>query len=175
MSSQNLDITGGNAPRASYQNPGPHSSRSQRMPKPGKKNAPTFDPDKPEELGRFFDRMEDWFIDEGIDDTDERKRSIVKYLDADSETQWKALSKFTTGSYEDFKLQVMSSYPAAEEVMKGSITALKKKIKKIGLVVADECDELLSLVRILTAEIMKLKKISPPIHTNRELVELFLG
>jgi hypothetical protein len=27
----------------------------------------------------------------------------------------------------------------------------------------------------MTAEIMKLKKIAPPIHTNRELVELFLG
>ena len=45
MSSQNLDITGGSAPRASYQTPGPHSSRSQRMPKPGEKNSPTFNPD----------------------------------------------------------------------------------------------------------------------------------
>jgi len=27
----------------------------------------------------------------------------------------------------------------------------------------------------MTAEVLKLKKIQPPIHTNRELVELFLG
>jgi len=33
---------------------------------------------------------------------------------------------------------------------------------------------LLLLVRVMTAEIMKLKKITPPIHTNRELVDLFL-
>ena len=105
----------------------------------------------------------------------EKKRRIVRYLDADSEVQWKALSKFTTGSYEDFKNQVMSSYPAAEEVMKGSVTALKRKIKKIGPVQTDDRDDLLSLIRIMTAEIMKLKKIAPPIHTNRELVELFLG
>jgi hypothetical protein len=59
--------------------------------------------------------------------------------------------------------------------MKGSMTALVRKIKKIGPVMMDDRDELLSLIRMMTAEIMKLKKIAPPIHTNRELVELFLG
>jgi hypothetical protein len=145
-----------------------------RMPKPGEKNAPEFDPEKPEELGRFFERMEDWFLDEEITSSAEMKKKIVKYLDADSEVQWKALTTFTTGTYEDFKSQVMASYPAAEEVMKGSVAALQRKIKKIGPVPADDRDELLSLVRIMTAEIMKLKKITPPIHTNRELVDLFL-
>ena len=146
-----------------------------RMPKPGDKNAPTFDPDKPEELGRFFDRVEDWFMDDDIEEDAEKKRRIVKYLDADSEIQWKALSKFRDGTYQEFKSQVMSSYPAAEEVMKGSVSALKRKIKKIGPVATEERNELLALIRIMTAEVLKLKKISPPIHTNRELVELFLG
>jgi hypothetical protein len=146
-----------------------------RMPKPGERNAPEFDTDKPEELGRFFERIEDWLLDEEITDDDEKKKKIVKYLDADSEVQWKALSKFAIGTYEEFKTQVMASYPAAEEVMKGSVSALQKKIKKLGPVPADDRDELLSLVRIMTAEIMKLKKITPPIHTNRELVDLFLG
>jgi hypothetical protein len=146
-----------------------------RMPKPGEKNAPLFDTEKPEELGRFFDRIEDWFLDDEVESDEEKKRRIVKYLDADSEIQWKALSKYTDGTYAEFKAQVMSSYPAAEEVMKGSVAALKRKIKKIGPVATDERDDLLSLIRIMTAEVMKLKKISPPIHTNRELVELFLG
>jgi len=69
----------------------------------------------------------------------------------------------------------MVFYPKAEEIMKGSVTALKKKISKIGPVAADDRDELLNLVRIMTAKVLKLKKIQPPIHTNRELVELFLG
>jgi len=168
--------SGGSGPQASSStavvaNVGP----KHRMPKPGERNAPIFEVDKPEELGRFFDRIEDWFVDVEIDDDDEKKRRIVKYLDADSEVQWKALTTFTTGTYEEFKTQVMSSYPAAEEVMKGSVTALKRKIKKIGPVHPDDRDELLSLIRIMTAEIMKLKKIVPPIHTNRELVELFLS
>jgi hypothetical protein len=145
-----------------------------RMPKPGERNAPTFEPEKLEELGRFFERIEDWFLDEEITADAEKKRKIVKYLDADSEVQWKALATFTTGTYDEFKSQVMASHPAAEEVMKGSVSALRRKIKKLGPVPADDRDELLSLVRVMTAEIMKLKKITPPIHTNRELVDLFL-
>jgi hypothetical protein len=148
---------------------------TRKMPKPGEKNAPTFDTGKPEELGRFFERMEDWFADEGIESDLDKKRRIVRYLDPDSEVQWKALSKFMNGTFEEFRIQVMASYPKAEEIMKGSVTALKKKIAKIGPVAADDRDELLNLVRIMTAEVLKLKKIQPPIHTNRELVELFLG
>lgn len=164
-----------NPTNSENQNQTVYSLGRHRMPKPGEKNAPMFDPDKPEELGRFFDRIEDWFRDDEIVGDLEKKRRIVRYLDADSEIQWKAFSKFAAGTYEEFKTQVMSSYPAAEEVMKGSVAALKRKIKKIGPVATDERDELLSLVRIMTAEVMKLKNITPPIHTNRELVELFLG
>lgn len=148
---------------------------TRKMPKPGEKNAPVFDTEKPEELGRFFERMEDWFTDEDIEDSADRKKRIVRYLDADSESQWKALSSFKDGTYEDFKAEVMASYPKAEEVMKGSVSALRKKIKRLGPIEADDRDELLSLIRIMTAEVLKLKQISPPIHTNRELVELFLG
>jgi hypothetical protein len=146
-----------------------------KMPKPGEKNAPTFDPEKPEELGRFFDRLEEWFEEDEITADAEKKKRTVRYLDADSEIQWKAFSKFAEGTYPEFKAQVMASYPKAEEVMKGSVAALKRKIKKIGPIEVDERDELLSLIRIMTAEVGKLKLITPPIHTNRELVELFLS
>jgi len=145
------------------------------MPKPGEKNAPTFDTEKPEELGRFFERVEDWFAEDGIVDDEEKKKKIVKYLDADSEIQWKAFSKFGKGSFMEFREQVMASYPKAEDVMKGSVTALKKRIKKLGPIDVDERDDLLSLIRIMTAEVAKLKTIQPAIHTNRELVELFLS
>jgi hypothetical protein len=166
--------TQGQAAQSAARQPNSSQSARYRMPRPGEKNAPTFDPEKPEELGRFFERLEDWFEEDGIVDDAEKKRRIVKYLDADSEYQWKALPTFEGATWEEFKAQVMSSYPAAEEVTKGSVAALKRKIKKIGPVAPDERDELLTLVRNMTAEVVKLKKITPPIHTNRELVELFL-
>ena len=166
--------SGGNQnTRATPNRSGPMPTR--KMPKPGEKNAPTFDPDKPEELGRFFERMEDWFADEGITDDLEKQRRVVRYLDPDSEIQWKALSRFGQGTYLEFQSQVMASYPKAEEIMKGSVTALKRKIRSIGPVSQKDRDDLLSLIRIITAEVMKLKQIQPPIHTNRELVELFLA
>lgn len=87
------------------------------MPKPGEKNAPTFDQEKPEELGRFFERIEDWFADEGIQGDADKKRRIVKYLDPDSESQWKALTQFSDGTFTNFKKAVMASYPRAEEVL----------------------------------------------------------
>jgi hypothetical protein len=58
------------------------SKTSQKMPKPGEQNAPTFDTEKPEELGRFFGRIEEWFFEKSIEADKERKRCIVKYLDA---------------------------------------------------------------------------------------------
>ena len=173
-------VAGSSAGTGGTQNPGAGQARSapmptRKMPKPGEKNAPTFDPEKPEELGRFFERMEDWFADEYIvDDTDKKKR-IVRYLDPDSESQWKALSKFDTGTFAEFQDQVMASYPKAEEIKKGSVTALKRKIREIGPVAPNERDELLGLIRIMQAEVRKLTQIQPPIHTNRELVDLFLA
>ena len=146
-----------------------------KMPKPSEKNAPVFDPEKPEELGRFFDRIEDWFSEDGITDDIEKKAKIVKYMDIDSEQQWKALSKFAVGTFAEFKAQVMASYPKAEEVTKGSVTALKKKIRRLGPIELDQRDDLLAMIRVVTAEVAKLKLIQPPIHTNRELVDLFLG
>ena len=151
----------------------PHGSR--KMPKPGEKNAPTFDPEKPEELGRFFERIEDWLAEDGIVGDNDKMKKIVKYLDADSEIQWKAFSKFEKGSFAEFKAQVMASYPRAEDVMKGSVTALKKRIASMAPIDVDERDELLTLARIMNAEVKKLSEIKPPVHTNRELVELFLS
>jgi len=150
-------------------------SIGRKMPKPGERNAPTFDPEKSEELGRFFERVDEWFVEDGVNNDADRKSCIVRYLDAESEMQWKALSEFADGTYAEFKAQVMASYPRAEEVLRGSVVALRQRLKKIDHVSMEQRDELLCLIRIMTAEVSKLRKISPPIHTNRELVELFLS
>ena len=148
---------------------------TRKMPQPGEKNAPFFDVERPQELNRFFERMEDWFVEENLTADADRKRKTVRYTDVETEDRWKALTKFDNGTFDQFKEQVIACYPRAVDVAKGSVAGLKKKIKQIGLVSADNRDELLSLIRIMTAEVAKLKKITPPIHTNRELVDIFLG
>ena len=89
--------------------------------------------------------------------------------------QWKALSKFTVGTFQAFKDEVMAAYPQVEEVTKESVSMLKRKIKQVSPIATDEHNDLGLLIRIMTTEIVKLKKITLPIHTNRELVNLFLG
>ena len=148
---------------------------TRKMLKFSEKNAPSFDLSKLEELLQFFECIKDWFSDENISDNDDKKQCIVRYLDPDSEAQWKVLPKFTAEIFQVFKDKVMAAYPQAEEVTKGSVSALKRKIKQVSPVAADERDDLGLLIRIMAAEIVKFKKITLPIHTNRELVDLFLG
>jgi len=139
---------------------------TRKMPQPGEKNALFFDIERPQELNRFFERMEDWFVEEGINADADKKKKTVRYTDVETEDQWKASSKFDNGTFDLFKKQVIACYPRAVDIAKGSVAGLKKKIKQIGLVSADYRDELLSLIRIMTAEVAKLKKITPPIHTT---------
>jgi hypothetical protein len=105
----------------------------------------------------------------------EKKIKIVKYLDPEPEGQWKAFTKFADGTFAEFKAQVMAAYPKSEEVQKGSVAGLKRKIRRYGPIAPADPEELLGVIRIINAEVIKLKRINPPIHTNRELVELFLG
>ena len=144
-----------------------------KMPQPGTKNAPFFDKEKPEELHRFFERMEDWFNEDGITDDDELKKRIVRYMDVDTEQQWKAFASFDNGTFADLKKAILASYPKARELTKGSVQTLNKKVKEIGPISTSDRDELQKLIRIMRTETGKLAKITPPIHTNRELVDIF--
>jgi len=144
------------------------------MPQPGEKNAPEFDVDKPQKLHRFFERMDDWFTIDIIVRDAEKKRRLICYTDVDTEQHWKAMPEFVSGTYDEFKEAILASYPKAVEVNRGSVEALKKKVRNLGMIDVSEKDLLLSLVRIMTAKVAKLKKLNPPIHTNRELVEIFL-
>jgi len=116
--------------------------------------------------------MDDWFSEEGIQGDTERKKRLT---DMEMERQWKALPEFSTGTYEALKEKLLMLYPKAEELGRGSVDNLKKKMRGIGEIRVNNQDILLSLIRIVTAELSKLKDIMPPIHTNRELVEMFLG
>lgn len=141
---------------------------------PGHRNAPKFDEDKPEELPRFFDLMEEYFKEDRVSDDDHRKRLVVRYTGTRTEGEWKALTEFTNGTWGDFKAAVIASYPAAESINKGSLSLLRTEIKKIGKVDVDDLDLLMRLIRTMKSEARKLELAVPrPVHTNRELVEEF--
>ncbi|EDQ99030.1 uncharacterized protein LACBIDRAFT_335402 [Laccaria bicolor S238N-H82] len=72
---------------------------SRPMPLPGSRGAPNFDKEKPIELLRFIDQMEDLFTEHGIDDDQEKKKQLGRYTDQMTEFEWfPSRTKITLGA-----------------------------------------------------------------------------
>lgn len=146
-----------------------------KMPKPGEKNAPNFSDDKPDELPRFLRIMFDHFTEQNYGD-DKRKVELVKYTDQAVEEIWSALPGFANPavSYEDFVAEIASNYPTVLESGQGSMLRLERKLKKFSDVQPEELSVLFELIRTMKAEIAKLEQMTNKVHTNAQLVGLFL-
>lgn len=152
-------------------------TRKDTLPFPTSKSAPRFDPDEPEELLRFIEFMEDFFEKDGTTGDQERKKLLTKYTkDTRTGEGWRALDNYAKGSYEDFKNELIQNYPEAAALNKGSLDGLRKKVKKYKPLDAEDHGELMSLIRVMKAELKKLNAVQPrPIHTNREIVQIFFS
>ena len=81
---------------------------------PGNRDVPKFSSRKPYELWRFVRMMEDLWQEANITEDEEKKESIGKYADQESEEEWKALDTYEKGySWGEFKEELISNYPEA--------------------------------------------------------------
>ena len=64
---------------------------------PGSRDAPKFQSARPRELRRFIRQLEDLWKDAGIEKDQEKKESIGKYADQESEEEWSALETYSNG------------------------------------------------------------------------------
>src|SRR5271155_4794660 len=88
---------------------------------PATRDAPKFDSKKPQEVRRFLLRMEDLLKEAGIKDDAEKKVSLGKYADKDSEEEWKALETYESGNtWEEFKDELLENYPEAAAAERGT-------------------------------------------------------
>jgi hypothetical protein len=145
------------------------------MPGPGTKEAPKFDDAKPSELLRFFERLEDLFTTNNVGEPADKKKWAGRYTSAETEREWRAFREYTQGSWDEFKKEVIKSYPEAADLERGSVERLErvcKKRKGLDLIASGELAQLLSLKRAFTAEAEKLL-IEPTVVSNRELVAKF--
>lgn len=149
----------------------------QRMPKDGERNAPTFSNDKPEELPRYFRRMEEWFKDDNVEDEKLKKKKLVDYVDLGVSEEWIAFREYSdvTSTYEDFKAAIKNSYPSVAQAEKASLDRLRRKVSAHPIIEIQETEHVASLTRIMRAEIGKLTKVKPPLCANSDLVSLFLS
>jgi hypothetical protein len=67
------------------------------MPARGHSTAPKFDPTKPHELHRFFDKLKLLFGVCNVTDLDLMKKHACIYIDIDSAELWESLPQHTTG------------------------------------------------------------------------------
>lgn len=142
---------------------------------PGTRDAPKFSSRRPEELRRFLRMMEDLWKDAGIVDDEEKKTSLGKYADQESEEEWTALEGFEAGrSWNDFKTELLDNYPEAAEAERGTPYRLRKLCRETTDI---QLGDLVTLFKFRRAFMAEAKKLSQPpaVMSNRELVEMFLS
>jgi hypothetical protein len=148
--------------------------RKMKIPSPNEKGAPRFDPAKAVELARFFDQVDEIIAENSIEDTDKKKNLLGRYAPATTEMEWKAFVTYKKGSYEEYKKEIMESYPEAAELEIGSLARMNAVTRPyiIDPVSTYDLSRLLALKRGFCAESAKL--IRPPtLLSNRELVSKF--
>jgi len=153
----------------------PKMVSEKRMIAPGARDAPRFNPSKPEELRRFISSMEDLWKEAGVTSAQEKKSMIGKYADQDSEEEWAAFNTFEAPhSWEAFKDELLENYPEAAAAERGTPARIRQICKAAGRVRLGDIEALSSFRRSFMAEAKKLQK-PPAAMGNRELVELFIG
>ncbi|KAJ3500921.1 hypothetical protein NLJ89_g9576 [Agrocybe chaxingu] len=144
------------------------------MPAPSSRDAPKFNPEKPSELIRFLSSMEDLFSAASITDDDKRKKDLCRYAPASCEHEWQAFNSYKTGTYAEFKAELIASYPEASHLTKGSLGRLKAVCADARGITSDDLSELLRLKRSFVAEATKLSE-PPALLSNMEIIQLFAG
>ncbi len=151
--------------------------RRQYKPMPARKSkeAPEFDETEPESLQRYFEDLEACFDNAGVQTDAEKKRYVGRYVKARLESEWSTLGAAgATGSYIDFKTQIMNDYYAVGSLKRGSIKRLAQICKEHQRISPSDIDDLLTLKRQFSAEAKKLQE-PPALLANHTLVENFMG
>ncbi|KAK0435980.1 hypothetical protein EV421DRAFT_1908262 [Armillaria borealis] len=132
---------------------------AQSMPGPNEKSTPRFEKSTdPEELERFFARLEELFNKCAVAlDLDKKKYAVI-YTDIKMEKQWKVLDHFAKGTYEEFKKDVLSSYDGALDGNCDTMQELKQLIRRYRLSPIQEKSEYMSFKREFQVLAVVLKK-----------------
>src|SRR5277367_5148594 len=142
---------------------------------PGSCDAPKFQSARPRELRRFIRQLEDLWKYAGIETDKEKKESIGKYADQESEEEWSALETYNIGyTWAEFKKELLYNYPEASAAERGTPARIRQIVRDADNIELGDTISLYSYRRAFLAEASKLRK-PPVVMSNRELVELFMG
>ena len=155
--------------------PRTQNKKMKTMISPSARDTPSFSSKRPQELKRFLRQMEDLWQDAGIVDDKEKKSSMGKYADQESEEEWRELNAFAKGiSWEEFKEELIVNYPEAAEAERGTPARIRQLCRDTKGIKLGDLAALYAFRRAFIAEAKKLSR-DPPAMANRELVGLFIG
>jgi hypothetical protein len=143
------------------------------MPLAGARGAPCFDGKKVRELPRFMRRVEELFIAVGLTDDQEKKESILKYLDIDIEDQWTVLTKYSTGTWNEWKAEILKQYPELGTVKEGSLSQVDDIVQTFKGLNFGTGNLVPEFVREFRTEVHKLMG-NQALLSNHEAVKLFM-
>ena len=152
--------------------PRTQNKKMKTMISPSARDAPSFSSKRPQE---FLRQMEDLWQDAGIVDDEEKKCSLGKYEDQESEEEWRGLDTFAKGiSWEEFKEELIVNYPEAAEAERGTPARIRQLCRDTKGINLGDLAALYAFRRAFIAEVKKLSRDTPAM-ADRELVELFIG
>ncbi len=143
------------------------------MPGPYEKSVPRFESSTdPEELERFFSRLEELFNKNAITTDIEKKKYTVVYTNIKMEKQWKVLEHYVKGTFKEFKKDTLGSYDGALAGNHDTMQEMKQLMCRYRLSLIQERSDYMSFKQEFQVLAVVLK--SEDICSNRELVDQFL-
>lgn len=93
---------------------------------PSKKEAPRFTKEDTTSLLRFLELYEEELEKAAITDDEQKIKLVVKYVDPDTEFEWRAMDKFDSKNWKEFIAEVKENYPEALRNTRGALERLRK-------------------------------------------------
>ena len=86
------------------------------MPSRGERAAPTFDPEHPRELYRFFDQLECLFTQKNVNGEALKKKYACRYVTYEVERTWVRFKEYRdmAKTFDNFKKAILAFYPDSE-------------------------------------------------------------
>jgi hypothetical protein len=138
------------------------------MPSRNCRKAPKFDRDNAEELLRYLKDVEQCLDAAGITDVAEMKNAARKYADLRTANDWTTLKSYRTGTWDEYKAELISNYPEAANSTSGTFARLDKLCKEYRNLEPQEAGQILAFTRGFAYEGNKL--LEKHCASSRELV-----
>jgi hypothetical protein len=149
------------------------------MPQVWRKISADIDEEEPSTIVEYLDRLDALMA--GLVKSDKvKKRYMVEYVASFRiRDMWRALPLWKNGTYEVFRRNVLSPYPEAADLIRGSLECLQRYFQSNTHIAADDLGRVMRLSRTVSAEAEKLlkndSKGTRALVTNVQLCQWIFG